>query len=248
MADELPGEGGPFFCLAFSPDGRHIAAGGRGTITIRETGTRRATRTIRAHAGQVNPVAFSPDGRRIASGMSTPPESPDSPELKIWDVETGRQLGVFRDSGWGYMNLAFSPDGRHVAYVVHMSSAIRLLDGTTGQEVAVFTNPSAGGAIAVAFSPDGRCIAAAYNSGLVVLWDRGTGAVIRRYRGHTGPVLGVTFSPDGSRIASAGDDGTVRLWETETDRELAHLPRAHGPGLLRAVRPRWDAPRHCGVR
>ena len=219
VADELPGEGGPFFCLAFSPDGRHIAAGGRGTITIREAGTRRVTRTIRAHAGQVNPVAFSPDGRRIASGMSTPTESPDRPELKIWDVETGRELGVFRDMGWGYMNFAFSPDGRHVAYVVHMSSAIRLLDGTTGQEVAAFTDPSAGGAIAVAFSPDGRCIAAAYNSGMVLLWDRGTGAVIRTYRGHTGPVLGVTFSPDGSRIASAGDDGTARLWETETDRE-----------------------------
>jgi WD40 repeat protein len=229
VADELSGEGGPFFCLAFSPDGRHIAAGGRGTITIRETGTGRATRTIRAHGGQVNPVAFSPDGRRIASGMSMPPESPDPPELKIWDVETGRDLGVFRDTRWGYVNFAFSPDGRLVAYVVHPSNAIRLLDGTTGREVTAFTDPSAGGAVAVAFSPDGGRIAAGYYSGLVVLWDRGPGAVIRRYRGHAGPVLGVTFSPDGSRIASAGDDGTVRLWETETDREPAIFRGHTGP-------------------
>ena len=166
-------------------------------------------------------MAFSPDGRRIASGMSTLHQSPEGPELKIWDAETGRQLGIFRDTKWGYMNLAFSPDGRQVGYVVHMSNAIRLLDGTTGQEVRLLRIRPPASAIAVAFSPYGRRIAAAYDSGLILAWDRGTGAVIRTYRGHAGAVLGVTFSPDGSRIASAGADGTVRLWETDTDRELA---------------------------
>jgi WD40 repeat protein len=229
VAHEIPADGGPFFCLAFGPDGRRIASAGRGTITIREVGTGRVTRTIRAHGGPINSVAFSPDGRRIASGMSTPNASAGSPEVKIWDAETGRQLGVFRDAQWGYMNLAFSPDGRQVGYVVHMSNTIRLLDGTTGQEVTALTHPAAEGAIAVAFSPDGGRIAAAYGSGLILAWDRGTGAVIRMYRGHAGAVLGVTFSPDGSRIASAGADGTVRLWEMDTDRELATFRGHTGP-------------------
>ncbi len=223
-ADELSDEGGPFCCLAYSPDGRRIAAGGHGTITIWEAGTRRTIRTIAAHAGLVNPLAFSPDGRRLASAMS-----PGPAEVKIWDVETGRQLGGFRDAQWGYMNLAFSPDGREVAYVVHLSNAIRLLDGTTGRVVQVLTDPSASGPIAVAFSPEGRRIAAAHFSGGAVLWERGTGAVIRRYRGHTGSVQGVAFSPDGSRLVSAGGDGTVRLWETESDREVAIFRGHRGP-------------------
>ena len=95
----------------------------------------------------VYPVAFSPDGRRIASGMSTSAESTDRPELKIWDVETGRQLGVFRDSTWGYVNLAFSPDGRHVAYVLTREDGMRLLDGTTARELSVLTDPAAEGGV-----------------------------------------------------------------------------------------------------
>ena len=84
----------------------------------------------------------------------------------------------------------------------------------------------------MAFSPDGRRIAAAYRSGMVLLWDRGTGSVIRMYRGHAGAVLDVTVSPDGSRIGSAGADGTVRLWETETGRQLATF-RGHRSPVYR---------------
>ena len=95
------------------------------------------------------------------------------------------------------------------------------------REVRALTDPAAEGAWDVAFSPDGRRIAAAYNSGLVLLWELATGTVSRSYQGHTGPAHNVAFSPDGSRIASAGADGTVRLWETETRRELATY-RGHG--------------------
>ena len=174
-------------------------------------------------------MAFSRDGRRIASGTPTGIESPAKPELKIWEVESGRELGVFRSQDWGGVNLAYSPDGRQIAFLLNLSNAIRLLDGTTGREVQILTDPSAGGPLDVAFSPDGRRLAVACRSGLALLWDRGAGTVIRVYRGHTSAVLGVTFSPDGSRIASAGADGTIRLWETETGRELATFRGHKGP-------------------
>jgi WD40 repeat protein len=207
--------------VAFSPDGRWIATGGLGTVTLWDAKTGRAGRTIRAHEGPVFVVAFSPDGRRIASGMPTWIDATAKPEIKIWDALTGRELGVFRDLRWGYVSLAFSPDGSTVACVNDWVPAVRLLDATTGREVRSLQAEVGKGCWGVAFSPDGRRIATAHREGIVTLWDSGGGDTIRIYWGHTSEVLSVAYAPDGRRIASAGADGTVRLWEAETGRELA---------------------------
>jgi eukaryotic-like serine/threonine-protein kinase len=208
-------------CVAFSPDGRWIATGGLGTVTIWDEKTGHAVRTIRGHDGPVYAVAFSPDGQRIASGMSTEIDAIVKPEVKIWDVHSGQQLGVFQAHGWGTVSLAFSPDGRHVACVNGWVRAIHLLDAKTGSEIRTFQSQIGQGCCAVAFGPDGRRIATANADGTVTLWDADTGETIRTHWGHTSEAYSVAFSPDGGRIASAGADGTVRLWEVETGREIA---------------------------
>ena len=81
-------------CVAFSPDGRWLATGGLGTITLWDARTGHAVRTIRGHDGPVFVVAFSPDGHRIASGMSTRIDATVKPEIKIWDLLNGHELGV----------------------------------------------------------------------------------------------------------------------------------------------------------
>ena len=53
--------------LAYSPDGRRIAVGGDGTVTVWDAATGRELLTLRGHTGLVLGVAYSPDGRRIAS-------------------------------------------------------------------------------------------------------------------------------------------------------------------------------------
>jgi WD40 repeat protein/serine/threonine protein kinase len=218
----LRSQGDALLCVAFSPDGRWIATGGMGTVTLWNAETGRAARTIRGHEGPVFVVAFSPDGRRIASGMSTGIlDGTVKPEIKIWDTLSGQELGVFRDDHWGEVSLAFSPDGRRVACVNRWVPAIHLLDATTGREARTLEARVGNGCWGVAFGPDGSRIATANTDGTVTLWDAGTGNTIRTYWGHTSTAFSVAFGPDGSRIASAGSDGTVRLWEAETGRELA---------------------------
>ena len=52
-------------------------------------------------------MAFSPDGRRLATGG-------EENTVKIWDVQTGRELHTLRGHNGDVYAVAFSPDGRPV--------------------------------------------------------------------------------------------------------------------------------------
>jgi WD40 repeat protein len=69
------------YALAFSPDGRLLAAG-TDNVCLWEVATTSPIRQFRGHGGDVNAIAFSPDGRRLCSG------SGDSTAL-VWDLTDG---------------------------------------------------------------------------------------------------------------------------------------------------------------
>ena len=91
----------------------------------------------------------------------------------------------------------------------------------------------------MAFRPDGRCLAAAGQDEVVRVWDAATGELVRKLRGHTGPVRGLAYNTQG-RLASAGDDMAVRLWDAD-GHELLAL-RGHSKEI-RAVAFSWDGHR-----
>src|SRR5262245_59950252 len=58
------------YCLAFSPDGRFLAAGSQeGAIRVWEIANGRSVVLRHDYAGPVQSVAFSPDGKTLATGM-----------------------------------------------------------------------------------------------------------------------------------------------------------------------------------
>src|SRR5438067_2150966 len=63
---------------------------------------------LKGHQAEVTSIAFSPDGKRLAtaSGDRT---------VKIWDLETGKEVNTLKGHG-NYVNSAcFSPDGKLIA-------------------------------------------------------------------------------------------------------------------------------------
>ena len=75
--------------LAYSPDGKTIASGGRDTFVRLwdvETGALKAKLT--GHTGDVNSLAFSPDGKTLASagGISQNRKQPDDRTVRIWNL------------------------------------------------------------------------------------------------------------------------------------------------------------------
>jgi WD40 repeat protein len=64
----------------------------------------------------------------------------------------------------------------------------------------------------LAFSSDGAVFGTGSKDGLAILWDAGTGKVVREIREHRQWVNALAFSQDGRMMATSSDDRTTILW------------------------------------
>ena len=59
-------------------------------------------------------IAFSPDGKALAVGFGEYSQQ-EAFQVKVYEVETGRETVTFPGPRGGVNDLAFHPDGRHLA-------------------------------------------------------------------------------------------------------------------------------------
>jgi WD40 repeat protein len=189
-------------------------------------------RTLAGHSDSVNGVALSADGRRAVS------TSWDH-TLKVWDVDTGREIPTFAGHSDIVHKVALSADGRYAVSAssdnmlkildFHSGREVRTLSGhinivtsrsiqvnRRGREVRTFMSP------VVALSADGRRAAASDDQTLKV-WDVDSGREVCILTGHTGSVYGVALSADGRRAVSGSDDQTLKVWDLDSGREVRTL-------------------------
>ncbi|HZY87801.1 MAG TPA: serine/threonine-protein kinase [Gemmataceae bacterium] len=217
-------------CVAFSPDGRFVAAPSGRDVVVWDAATGRPALRIKARSTvSVWGLAYSPDGRRLASVV-------DERTVQVWDVSAGpgevtAPLLTLRGPHAWNVRLAFGPDGRRLTCTGGLWG-LRTWDVSAGRGAAagpLFTDEGGPVLNGLAYSRDGRRLAVASQRGAVDVWDVSAAggarpALALALRGHTNQVSAVAFSPDGRRLASAGDDGAVKIWEAATGQELLSLP------------------------
>ncbi len=165
-------------------------------------------------------TAVSPDGGRLASGSGSwyqPGEQPTA-QLLVRAIPSGGELVAVRGEKGAVQAVAFSPDGKRLAFARGVTggevSALLTVMELDGGKV-VYTVPERGLNIpCLAYSPDGRSIAVGrglFNSydlaGDVVIRDAQTGASRGEpIAGNPGGVISLAYSPDGKRLVLAGRD------------------------------------------
>ncbi len=107
----LPAVASHILRLAFSPDGKTLAAGcNDGGVRFWEVATQEQKAPQFNHTGRVRCVAFSPDGKLLASGG-------EDFAVQLADVATGQRVRAIAQVPAIVNNVAFSPDGRTLAAV-----------------------------------------------------------------------------------------------------------------------------------
>ena len=201
-------------CVAFSSNGRTLAAGGS------DTRGERADGLVRTWDLAGRSVSFP-----LASLVSAGAASGRYLQAKGSGVDVLNPGRVIRDHLRPVVALAFSPDGQ--VLVSGSEDASVQLTPMFGLSRPILLKLHGDTVYSLAFSPDGKTLATVNNTAdpYIGLWDL-TGRVPKersRLTGHTRAIYSVAFGPDGKTIASAGFDRTVRLWDPESGEERGRL-------------------------
>jgi len=101
----MKGHRGDIYTIAFSPDGKIFATGGKdAVIRLWNTDGMKFFNSLVGHRGTIFSLSFSHDGKILASGSG-------DTSVKFWDIPSGSLLGTYFELNHCNDWVLFTPDG-----------------------------------------------------------------------------------------------------------------------------------------
>jgi hypothetical protein len=170
------------------------------------------------HDASVYCVAFSDDGQRVYSGGG-------DGTVRIWDTETGEQVGVLDAGRRAVHRMSFDPK-RQRLYVGDRGGELAIVDVERNEVVEVL-RAHEGFLVATEVRTDGNQLLTAASDDTVKLWNLAQSPPTVSFTlEYPSPVRSAAYAPDGKLAASGHADGIVKIWVTATGEEKTTL-RAH---------------------
>ncbi len=238
----------PAFELAFTPDGQTlVSADTSDLVVLWDAGDGKPKKTFEtkdeARGTTKTGTAVSPAGTHFVHQVLEPDTGNGA--LRVFDLATGKAQPDIKLSVGGAQTLAFSPDGKYLAWA-------SFLDGVTVWDVHAHKEVNRfGGGMAMRprffgkslrVSDDGKTIAVTLANDAIELWDVASGKLTQTIGGYQvepsgrvavrlvlGTVNRMTSSdlalaPDGKTVAVSLGSATVRQFDTATGKEVAATP------------------------
>ena len=214
--------------VAYTPDGKELAAFGGPGLEVRDARTLRLVRRLSLSprwfsvpTGGFAPLVVTPDSRTLiyVYDLLASDGSDGRTFVDRWDLRTGRRLPTVGLAMEGANDAAFVDHRRELAIIG--THALGLFDPKSLRLRRIVPLSSDAPISAAAVTPDGRTVVFAAGDGRVSFLDVVTGSTISA-DGGTG-IESVATSPDGRTVVTTADDGTVIVWDARTGQPLTRL-------------------------
>jgi eukaryotic-like serine/threonine-protein kinase len=156
-------------CVAWSPDGKHIASASSDmSVQVWFSADSSYNENFSAlhysgHTTSVNCVAWSPDGKRLASGS-------EDGIIKVWSATSGNTMVTYKNHTGSINALSWSIDGQFIASGSD-DGTVQIWLASTGKTLYIYNGHGGNAVRAVAWSPAGAVIASAGNDRSVRVWN-----------------------------------------------------------------------------
>jgi WD40 repeat protein len=203
---------GEIQCVAFSPDGRHVAAGSdEASVVIWNIASGERVALLVGGTNRTESVEFSPDGSTVLSGGGWGVRQEQY--LRLWDWRARTQLRVITAHRSLLHRVTFAPDVRRFASCAGDASGDYTIKVWSGESDAPLVLGAHRGSVDdIGFSPDGcRLVSGSWDE-TVRLWDVASGEQMLALNIGS-KVNCVGFLAD-RRIYTAGYDNVVRIWDS----------------------------------